>query len=219
MMHRGRRILWAVACLLGLAGPAWAETVYVTDILKLSLRAEPGNEQKSIAVVESGQQLELLKAGETWSQVQLPNGTQGYLFTRYLTQQPPARHRFDQLTEKNKNLTAQASGLQEENNRLKAEIGKLAAAAADHQKETDAVRRDYEAFKAQAADVAGLKGRYDAAVAELDQKNKEIAVLNQESTIFRDVDRYWFLAGAGVLLAGLLIGFSLKRQRRWSSLN
>jgi SH3 domain protein len=185
----------------------------------LSLRAEPGNEQKTIAVVESGQQLELLKAGETWSYVQLPNGTQGYLFSRYLTQQPPARLRFDQLMEKNKNLTAQASGLQEENNRLKAEIGKLAAATADHQKETEAVRRDYEAFKAQAADVAGLKGRYDAAVAELDQKNQEIAALNQASNIFRDVDRYWFLAGAGVLLAGLLIGFSLKRQRRWSSLN
>jgi SH3 domain protein len=151
--------------------------------------------------------------------VQLPNGTQGYLLSRYLTPQPPARHRFDQLQEKNKHLTVQATGLQEENNRLKAENEKLAAAAGGYQKETDAVRREYEVFKVQASDVASLKARYDAAVAELDQKNKEIAALNPESaSILRDVNLYWFLAGAGVLLAGLLIGLSLKRQRRWSSL-
>jgi SH3 domain protein len=207
-------------CLAGLAGVGRAESVYVTDSLKFSVRAEPGNEQKSVGLVESGQMLELLKPGETWSLVQLPNGAQGYLLSRYLTEQPPARHRFEQVQEKNRNLTQQAAGLLEENTRLKAENEKLAAAAGGHQRETDAVRRDFEAFKKDVADVAALKDRLETLSAELDSKNKEIEALHLKSTpIFQDINLYWFLAGAGVLFVGLLIGFSLKRQRRYSSLS
>lgn len=220
MMRIVKTVLTTGVCLFGFCAAGWSESVYVTDTLKISVRVEPGNEQKSVGLVESGQMLDLLKPGETWSLVQLPNGSQGYLLSRYLTVQPPARHRFDQLQEKNKTLTAQAAALQEDNARLKAESEKLAAAASGSQKETEAVRREFEAFKKQAADFTALKARHEAQTAELEQRNREIAALqDQAAGVFRDANLYWFLAGAGVLLLGLLVGFSLKRQRRWSTLN
>ena len=42
----------------------FAETMYVTDVIKLTLRSGPSTEYKILAVVESGQQLEIIEPGE-----------------------------------------------------------------------------------------------------------------------------------------------------------
>jgi SH3 domain protein len=220
MKHAGIWALLGAWTLLAAAGAVRAETVYVTDTMRFSVRAEPDNDKKSMGVVESGQALELLKAGETWSLVQLPSGVQGYLQSRYLTAQPPARHRFDQLQEKQKIAQAQAAELQEENARLRAEVEKASASVAGAQKELEQVRREFDDFKRGAAEYSALKAGHDALRAELDQKNRQIAALEHETANpFREANLYWFLAGAGVLLVGLVTGLSLKRQRRWSSLS
>jgi SH3 domain protein len=62
-----RKIGWMLAvgmCLLAIAASARAETVYVSDVIKLTVRSGPGNEHKAVAVAESGQQLALIKPGE-----------------------------------------------------------------------------------------------------------------------------------------------------------
>lgn len=205
--------------LLAAAGTAAAETVYVTDTLRFSVRAEPENEKKSVGVVESGQVLELLKPGDPWCLVQLPGGAQGYIQSRYITTQPPARYRLDQLVEKQKNAQQLAAGLQEENARLKAEAEKMAASAAGLQKELEQARREFEDFRRGAAEYVALKTEHEALRAELERKKREVADLQQEAANpFREANLYWFLAGAGVLMVGLVTGLSLRRQRRWSSL-
>ena len=218
-----RKIGWMLVigmCLLAGAAIAWAETVYVSDMIKLTVRSGPGNEHKSIALTESGQQLELIKSGEEWSLVRLANGAEGYVLARYLTTVPPGRFQFLQLQEKIKALTAQAAGLAEESKRLKAENEKLAAAVSGSQAQTESLRSEYETFKQEASDFVGLKARTDAQAAELEQKNKQIAALEAQSDdVYRTTYLYWFLAGAGVLFAGFLTGYSVKRQRWKSSLS
>ena len=218
-----RKIGWMLTigmCLLAVAATARAETVYVSDVLKLAVRSGPGNEHKSIAVTESGQQVELIKSGEEWSLVRLANGAEGYVLARYLTTVPPGRFQYLQLQEKIKALTAQAAGLAEESKRLKAENEKLTAAVAGGQEQTDSLRSEYETFKQEASDFVDLKARSDAQAAELEQKNKQIAALEAQSDeVYRTTYLYWFLAGAGVLFAGFLTGYSVKRQRWKSSLS
>jgi SH3 domain protein len=207
-------------CLLAVAATARAETVYVSDVIKLSVRSGPGTEHKSIAVTESGQQLELIKSGEEWSLVRLANGAEGYVLSRFLTTVQPGRFQYGQLQDKIKALTAQAAGLAEENSRLKAANEKLAAAVSGGQKQIDSLRSEYETFKQEASDVAGLKAKTDALAAELEQKNKQLAALEaQPDNGFRMNDLYWFLAGAAVLFIGFLTGYSARRQRRRSSLS
>jgi SH3 domain protein len=197
----------------------WAQTVYVSDVIRISVRSGPGNEHKAVTVVESGQQLEMLKPGEEWSQVRTGNGTDGYMLSRFLTPEQPMRFRFEQIQEKHKALTAQAAGLVEENNRLKAERDQSAAVLERHKKQTDSLREEFEAFKREAADVTALKARNEALTAELEQEKRALQALeNQPLDLLQLPYIYWFLAGAGVLLLGFLIGFSVKRQRRWSSL-
>jgi SH3 domain protein len=205
--------------LLAVAAAA-AETAYVTDIIRLAVRSGPGNDQKSIGLLESGQAVEIVKPGDEWALVRMANGTEGYVLSRYLVSHQPVKFRFDQLQEKFKALSGQAAGLAEENSRLNADNEKLAAAASASQKELTALRSEFEAFKQEAADFTGLKGKYDALAAELARKQEKIAHLETQSNdILGPNNLYWFLAGAGVLLTGFLTGYSVKRQRRWSSLS
>ncbi|MDO8943585.1 MAG: TIGR04211 family SH3 domain-containing protein, partial [Desulfobacterales bacterium] len=184
-----RKIGWMLTigmCLLAVAATARAETVYVSDVLKLSVRSGPGNEHKSIAVTESGQQVELIKSGEEWSLVRLANGAEGYVLARYLTTVPPGRFQYVQLQDKIKALTAQAAGLAEENSRLKAENEKLAAAVSGGRKQIDGLRSEYETFKQEASDLVGLKAKNDVLTAELEQKNQQLAALEtQPDDVYR----------------------------------
>ena len=205
--------------LCGTVTLGWAQ-VYVSDVIRISVRSGPGNEHKSLTVVESGQQLEMLKAGEEWSQVRTPGGAEGYMLSRFLTPEPPTRYRLEQLQEKHKALTAQATGLIEENNRLKAERDRNAEQRDSLKHQNDSLKQEFESFKREAADFAALKSRHDALSAELEQKNETIRTLeNQSLDLFQLSYLYWFLSGAGVLLLGFLVGFSVKRQRRRSSLS
>jgi SH3 domain protein len=171
-------------------------------------------------MAESGNAVEILKAGEEWSLVRLGNGAEGYLLSRYLTAAPPARFRLDQLQEKNKTLSTQAASLIEENNRLKAENEKLTAAVSAGQKEYAALHGEFDAFRQEAADVTALKSKSDMLEAELEQKKREVAQLESRPlAILENENLYWFLAGAAVLLAGFLAGYSVKRPRRWSTLS
>ncbi len=214
---------WCVAvglCLLAVAGGAWSQTVYVSDVVRVAVRSGPGSEHKSLAVTESGQQLEMLKPGEEWSLVRLPNGTEGYILSRFLTEGPPGRYQLLRLEEKIKALTTQAAAMVEENTRLTAEKEKLSAAAADGRQALDTLRAEFERFRNETADAAALKARADALADELEQKTRQIAELStQAENVFPVTTLYWFLAGAGVLLAGFLVGYSVRRQRRWSSLS
>ncbi len=218
-----RKIGWMLAigiCLLAVAATVQAETVYVTDVLKLSVRSGPGNEHKLIAVTESGQPVELIKPGGEWSLVRIANGAEGYVLARYLTTVQPGRFQNIQLQDKIKELTAQAAGLAEENSRLKAENEKLAAAVSAAQKQIGGLRSEYETFTQEASDLVGLKAKNDALTADLEQKNSQLAALETQSDNgFRTADLYWFLSGAAVLFTGFLIGYSAKRQRRRSSLS
>jgi predicted RNase H-like nuclease (RuvC/YqgF family) len=100
----------------------------------------------------------------------------------------------------------------EENSRLKSDIERLAAA----QKELEALRAEFDRFRRDAADVTTLKARHDAVAAELAESRQKIAELEaQPAEILTLGNLYWFLGGAGVLLVGVLTGFSVKRQRRW----
>jgi SH3 domain protein len=201
------------------AAAGWAETVYVVDVIRVGVRSGPGNEQKSVGLVESGNAVEMLKAGDEWSLIRAENGTEGYVMSRYLTQTPPAKFRLDQLQEKNKALAAQAAALQEENTRLKAENQALAATAAERQRDADELSRAFESFKQEASDVTALKAKNEALTEEVARQQQAIAQLeNHRLDILNPTNLYWFLAGGGVLLVGFLVGLSVKRQRRWSSL-
>jgi SH3 domain protein len=202
-----------VLCLFSTA--VYGETMYVSDILKLTLRTGPSTENKILAVIASGQQLEVVEFGQEWSQVQLPNGKEGWVLSRYLTPHETNNVKLDRLQAKHKNLMAQAAALLEENNRLQAENKKRESEFKINQKQAVKARSDYEALKTEAAEFISLKSKYKEAVSQLAKQTAKAEKFEEQLTRL-EMSAYikWFLAGSGVLIVGFLIGFSTKRQRR-----
>ena len=198
----------------------YGETMYVSDILKLTLRTGPSTENKILAVIQSGQRLDVVEFGEEWSQVQLPNGKEGWVLSRYLTNSETNNVRLDRLQAKHKNLMTQAAALLEENNRLQTENKKLEAAFKTNQKQADKALSDYETLKTEAAEFLSLKSKYEKAVSQLTEQTAK-AEKYEEQLSKLEMSTYikWFLAGSGVLIVGFLIGFSTKRQRRRPALS
>jgi SH3 domain protein len=207
-----------VVCLFSSA--VYGETMYVSDILKLTLRTGPSTENKILAVIESGQTMGVVEFGQEWSRVQLPNGKEGWVLSRYLTPNETNNVKLERLQAKHKNLMTQAATLLEENNRLKAENKKLGIEFKTNQKQAEKARSDYETLKTEAAEFLNLKTKYAKAVSQLTEQTAKAEKFEEQLSKL-EMSSYikWFLAGSGVLIVGFLIGFSTKRQRRRPALS
>ena len=97
MKQQLKQIVFLGIVFMCFSANGFAETMYVTDLLKLTLRSGPSTEHKILSVVESGQQVEMLEPGDDWSLVRLANGKEGYVLTRYLMPEPTHNVRLEQL--------------------------------------------------------------------------------------------------------------------------
>lgn len=194
---------------------AHAETMYVSDVLKLTVRDGKGTSGKIIGVIQSGQTVDVLQPEDEWALVRLDDGKEGWVLSRYLTSKITNNVKLKWLQKKHKTLTLQASTLIEENTKLKGENRQIKTDLNEAQKKAEGLRISYETLKTESADYIQLKAKYTKAVSQLDEYGKKLELLEKELTKleFRRTIR-WFLAGAGVLLLGFLVGFSTKRQRR-----
>ena len=189
--------------------------MYVSDVLKLTLRTGPSIENKIISVIESGQLMEIIDFGQEWSQVKLPNGKEGWVLSRYLTTNETNNIKLQRLEAKHKNLMIQAAELLEENNKLKAENKRFSTEFNANQKQLVKTQSDYKALKAESAEFLTLKTNYERAASQLTEQTAKAKQLEEElSSLEMNTYIKWFLAGSGVLIIGFLIGFSTKRQRR-----
>jgi len=172
-------------------------------------------ENKILAVIDSGQMMDVLEFGDEWSRVRLPNGKEGWVLSRYLTSDETNNIKLERLETKHKNLMAQAAELLEENNMLKAENKKLSAEFEANQKELTEARTNYETLKTESAGFLKLKTDYEAVALQLAEQTAKAQKLEKQLTKM-EMSTYikWFLAGSGVLVVGFLIGFSTKRQHR-----
>jgi SH3 domain protein len=205
--------------LLCFAANGWSESMYVTDVLKLTLRSGPSTEHKILAVVESGQQVEILQPGEDWSLVRIDDGKEGYVLSRYLVPEATNNVRLAQLQAKQKTLMQQAATLLEENTRLKKDNKKLKSISDENETALKKLRSDYDKLKAGSAEYIALKEKYKTVSGQLAEQTKRAGSLDEELRAI-EMNQYikWFLAGSGVLLVGFIVGFSARRQRRRPSL-
>ncbi len=193
--------------------------MFISDNLKITLRSGPSTGNKILAVLQSGQTVEVVNPGDEWSQVTMADGKEGWVLSRYLTPNPTHNLRLERLDTKHKNLMAQAAALLEENNKLKAESKKLRSEFQTTQNQMQKTTSEYETLKTEAAEFLTLKANYDRAASQLAKQTEKAQTLEEQLTKMEmNYAIKWFLAGSAVLIVGFLIGFSTKRQRRRPSL-
>ncbi len=201
---------------------AIAQDKYVTDILRITLRTGPGNANKIIRTLHSGAKLEILEETDTgYTMVRMEDQTEGWVRTQYLQDDPVARN----LIEK---ATATTQRLKEELSKLKIKTKNLSSTKSELESERNKLLNTKTDLEKENRHFSKIASR----PIELDNDNKKLKKLNvtlehdlqrltQENQILKERDsRTWFIAGALVLIFGMMIGIIIpkikwKKKSSW----
>lgn len=232
---RARQRAWlpglvgALALMVALAvpGAAWAEeAAWVTDRLEVTLRRGTGTQFAIVRMLPAGARLEVLErdAESGYTRVRTDQGVEGWVLTRYLVDQPSAREQLADMRQRLDQALAQRGSAGEmldamtaERNTLREERDALAAANRDLTEELAEIR-------AAAAEPLQMRERARVLAEENAALESRVATLSLETRdLRRSTQRDWLLAGAAVLLVGLVLGIVLprirwRRRSRWSDL-
>ena len=214
-----KRMVWIGICLTFFTTAGFAETMYISDILKVTVRSGPSTEYKILDIAESGDRVDVLDSSEKWTLVKLANGKEGYVTTRYLVPGPTYAIRFEQLQAKQKALTQQATVLLNENTKLRVDNKGLKSALNGTEKTLKKLVGDFQELKTGSAEYISLRTKFKKASEQLAEQTQKVNKLDKDLSKV-ELNQYikWFLAGSGVLLVGFIVGFSAKRSRRRPSL-
>ncbi len=198
---------------------AKAEKMYVSDIIKITLRTGPGIDHKIITMLSSGQEVKVLIPDEKWTNVRTLDGKEGWVLNRFLTPKKPSSLLLEILKKKHKKLTDYSESLLKENKKLKDEYKRLNSGLSSSKTALKQLSESYEALKRESSEFIKLKTNYQKAMSRLSEQTKKADKFEEELIQLQTGHNIrWFLAGASVLILGFLIGFSAKRQKRRSSL-
>ncbi len=147
----------------------YAEQKYVGDI-NITLRSGPGwdTQNKTIKELSPGQLVETIEKNDGWTYVRLPDGGEGWIFSRYLTSEMPAVIRLKSLEKKYKALLSETESLRDENKTLKQETD----LASDFNVPTD--ENDHSAYET-------LKKEYETLLAQAESLQEKNSKLKQEN--------------------------------------
>ena len=213
------RILMAIIAVGLCSSGVHAQQMFVKEMMKITMRTGPGNDRKILALVSTGQPVEVVETGEEWSLVRLGDEKEGWVLSRFLTQEEPSSISLAKLTRRHATLQEKHSALTQENTQLKETVQRLTREVQTGAKSIKGLQKDYDKLKTGSADYLKLKAQHEKTTTQLTEQTKRAKRFEEDlSELVRNKNIKWFLSGAGVLILGFIIGFSSRRQRRRSSL-
>ena len=198
---------------------AVAETKYVVEEFEITMRTGPGTSNKIIALIPSGKQVEVITPGEEWTEVRLGTGKQGWVLTRYLTEELPSELRLERLQRKYEELLNRHKDLDQNATELGSVKKELTATLTDTQNKLTELTAAYEALKSESADFIQLKKNYQTTAKDLNEARTRAE--NAESELNRLSNNQIYtgmLYGGGLLAVGFIVGFIMKKPKRRSPL-
>jgi SH3 domain protein len=193
--------------------------MYVTDSFEVTIRTGKDITHKIIALAKSNQKVEVLKQEDEWAFIQLHDGKEGWMLSRFLTENIPKEEVIKELKQQNENLLRTVALYKQENIPLKEENQQLAASLKKQEETLREIEEAYNTLKQESADFLNLKAIYEKTSADLIAQTKRVEALEDETKSLRwNKGLRWFLSGAALLLVGILIGGSFRRQRKSSLL-
>ena len=218
-------LMFMLTLLMLSTGQAIVDKQYVSDELIITLRRGEGDQYKILKMLKTGTPLEILQEGKAdYVFVRTSDGTEGWVKKQYLTNETPKPTVIGRLEKERDQLREQVNQLEIQQAELTAALensrNDLAggnAAFADLQKELDKVQAKYDDLQNKAANVVKLTGERDRLKSHNDQLSAEVDQLRQdnESMLYTGAVK-WFLAGAGVLLVGVILGKTTRRKKGFS---
>jgi SH3 domain protein len=178
------------------------------------LRTGPSTSNAIERMLPSGTALEVLErdldAG--YARVRTAAGTEGWVLSRYLMNEPSAREQLVTLTSRLTNASAQGSSLTSQLDAIKGEQDAATRQIASLERDNTRLENELAEIKRTAANVLSidsqnkdLRERLNAAETSVGALEQQIRELTGQTT------RYWFMTGALVLVVGMILGLWLPR--------
>ena len=185
---------------------------YVIDTVVITVRAAPDDNSEILSRLSTGDKVLVTGASsENYQQVSLSDGVIGWVEGQYLTRTPMAR--------------TELRALQAEYLELERRFEEARIAQTETEQSLIRLTDDYRLANEELEQLRGSAGDPSATEEELQHSKERLALYEAETEqllrlnkeIKESADTRWFLIGAGVLLAGIVLGFAIPRGRRRSS--
>lgn len=208
-----------------LVQPASAETTYVTDQCEITLRTGESTRNKILRMLKSGDQLTVLgtNSDSGYTHVRTRGGKEGYVLTRLLDNQPVARDRLQAAEQKLADFKAGMGTAAQDLERVSAERDQLIAQAEAMNSENERLSAELEEIRRAAANTLAINDENAKLNKRIIGMERELQASQLEAESLRDkTARDWFVAGAGVIILGILIGLiapriRVRRKSSWDS--
>jgi SH3 domain protein len=215
------RFRWVSLMFLLVATSAQAQMRYVTDRTNLEIRRGPSTEHAILRWLEPGNEVQVIEQDQEsgWSRVRvLDEGTEGWILTRFLVDEPSAR---DRLAAAERNLAAardRVAALEARSREVGANLGTARTELEETRTSHATVSKELADLRTAAANVVEIRDRNTSLQQRLIERDREVEVLTTENArLAGRTNQNWFIVGASVLLAGIVIGLvapTLRRRRR-----
>lgn len=216
-------ILMICLSVIGMQDLKAAQQGYVVDLAYLQIRRGPGNEYAIVKSLPNGSKITILNdnIGGGYAEVELENGIKGYALNRYLAEAPkiPKPDIKKQPIKKIIKKTIPKKVVKKNSKPLKPSADLVTADALI--KERNQLADELQTLRhtvANSLDIERQRNDLQERLVNLERNNRHLKLENQA---FQDKSSHdWFLLGAGVLFAGIIIGWvfaSLGRRKNSSS--
>jgi len=206
-----KTLLSALCLILSLAAPSFAATEYVSDVLVVTVRDRPDNGASLLTTVQTGAPLEILEELKDFVRVRTEKGVEGYVHRQYVTKELPKAEQIKRLKAANAKLQQQVDDLTVNLRDTRDKAKDLSST----QEELTRIKGEYQELQQASANVVQITLERD----QLQQENSDMALLMQQlkeenNLYLRTGVIKWFLAGAGVLCFGWLLGKISRKKKR-----
>jgi len=193
-----------------------AEPMWVSDQFEVMLRSGPSTNNAIERILPSGTALELVERDDDagYARVRTAAGTEGWVLTRYLMDEPSAREQLEALTSRLTSAAAQGSSLTSQLDAVQGEYDSASRQISTLENEKRRLEGELAEIKRTAANVLAINNQNKELRDQLANAEIQAATLEQQNReLTGQTTRYWFMTGAMVLVVGMILGIWLPRIR------
>ena len=198
------------------ASQAGAESVWISDQFEVMLRTGPSTSNAIERMLPSGTALEVMERDDAagYSRVRTAAGTEGWVLTRYLMNEPSAREQLATLTRRLTSANSEGSSLTSQLDAVRGEYDSASRQITALEGEKRRLEQELAEIKRTSANVLSINSQNKDLREQLANSEIQVATLQQQNReLTGQTTRYWFMTGALVLVVGMILGIWLPRIR------
>jgi len=221
-MGKSIQLLLVAASLLAMSANAVAATRYISDELSINMRRGPSTSYSISKLLDAGARVQTLSEANGWTQVRTEQGLEGYVLTRFLSNEPAARTRIAEMEAETAKLKEENVALREELSQEQSGTEKLGKLRSELIAENQALKDELEEIRRVSANAISLNQQNREFREQLLDAESEVERLRSENKSLQS-RREGMKIGALILIGGVILGFVLplfrrRRKSSWDSL-